>query len=258
VFKRLVLAGIVAGGLAGPALAADMAVPPTPYAPVVVPTPYYDWSGFYIGGNAGGAWVYNSGTVITDTVVGGVTANNVRNSEWGFAGGGQIGYNYFFVPNFILGFEADFDALTNRMPINTSDGSSLIYRSQFVTTARGRFGLTADRLLFYATGGLAYAGDRITRSQITGTVNGAVPGTVETVNHNSLGYAVGAGLEYALLSHVTAKVEFLYIGLGDERYTFPIAGRQVTASYDTIGLVRAGLNYKFGGGDPVGPVVTRY
>lgn len=236
-----------------------MAVPPAgPYAPVVVPTPYYDWSGFYLGGNAGGDWIFNSGTTIIDTVVGGVIATNERNSVWGFAGGGQIGYNYFFVPNFIVGVEADIDGLTNRTPINTMDGSSLIDRAQFVTTARARLGLTADRLLFYATGGLAYTEDRITRDQITGTVNGATPGTVETLNHYLLGFAVGGGLEYALLSHVTARAEFLFIGLGDERYTFPIAGRQVTASYDTIGIVRAGVNYKFGGGDPVGAIAAKY
>jgi len=258
VFKRLVLAGIVAGGLAGTAYAADMAVPPAAYAPVVVPTPYYDWSGFYLGGNAGGAWVWNSGTTITDTIVGGVIAANQRNSVWGFAGGGQVGYNWFFVPNFVIGVEADIDGLTNRTPVNTMDGSLLQDRTEFVTTARGRFGLTADRLLLYATGGAAWVEDRITRSQFTGTVNGATPGTVETLNHFVAGFAVGGGLEYALLSHVTARAEFLYIGLGDERYTFPIAGRQVTASYDTIGIVRAGLNYKFGGGDPVGAISANY
>ena len=50
--KKFLLGSVgLAAMLAGPAMAADMRLPPPP-PPVV----YYDWSGAYIGFNAGGVW----------------------------------------------------------------------------------------------------------------------------------------------------------------------------------------------------------
>jgi outer membrane immunogenic protein len=37
------------------ALAADLPVKPTYPAPILAPTPVYNWTGFYVGGNLGGA-----------------------------------------------------------------------------------------------------------------------------------------------------------------------------------------------------------
>ena len=58
--KRLLFALVAAPSLAGgigAATAADVA----PYyrAPPVVMAPYYNWNGFYIGANVGGAWSNN-------------------------------------------------------------------------------------------------------------------------------------------------------------------------------------------------------
>src|SRR6266404_4609409 len=44
--------GLVAFGMSAPASAADIAARPRPAPPPMV-SPYYDWSGFYIGGNGG-------------------------------------------------------------------------------------------------------------------------------------------------------------------------------------------------------------
>ncbi len=56
--KRLVLAVVLSVGAGSAALAADLPPPmaPPPRAPatyVPAPVPYYNWSGFYIGGNVG-------------------------------------------------------------------------------------------------------------------------------------------------------------------------------------------------------------
>jgi outer membrane immunogenic protein len=49
--KKLLLAGIAFAAVAGPATAADLARPS-----VAVAAPIYTWTGFYVGGNVGGAW----------------------------------------------------------------------------------------------------------------------------------------------------------------------------------------------------------
>src|SRR5215813_14159400 len=62
VMKKLLLGGLVLTSLiAGPAMAADMPVKAAPPPPFV-----YNWSGFYVGLNAGGVWGRtNPGMIIT-------------------------------------------------------------------------------------------------------------------------------------------------------------------------------------------------
>jgi outer membrane immunogenic protein len=124
--KKLLLAGIAFAAVAGPAIAADLARP-VHRRPVVVAAPVYSWTGFYVGGNVGYGWgdantdlttngnlttlgvpcLPNSGCVNTD--VPSSFASGVSNTAHpnGVIGGGQIGYNYQFSPNGLLGFEAD-------------------------------------------------------------------------------------------------------------------------------------------------------
>ncbi len=171
------LAGVLTRAFAYAASAADLPVAPgaTYYPGVVTPNPYYNWSGFYLGANAGAAWVKQTNTT-TDVPTGAFVSTASPQSE-GFAGGGQIGGNWFIGPSFVLGVEADFDALTNKTTIIATNGSNQHTASlRFLSTARGRFGLTADRFMIYFTGGGAWGDYRVTRTQITGTVNNAVPG----------------------------------------------------------------------------------
>src|SRR5689334_2213601 len=106
VLKSAFLATATLGLIGGSAFAADL---PTrkgpPVAPVYVP-PAFTWTGFYVGLNAGGAWVNNNhddnfgfpfvgavpvgGTFIPFATSGG-SSNRV-----GFIGGVQAGYNYQF------------------------------------------------------------------------------------------------------------------------------------------------------------------
>ena len=70
-------------------------------APPLLP-PVYNWTGFYIGGNLGGAWA--NGTV-TDNVTGASLSGN----NAGFIGGGTMGYNWQFAPNWVVGVEGTFE-----------------------------------------------------------------------------------------------------------------------------------------------------
>ncbi len=100
--KRLAL-GVALSAIAGTAvLAADLPPPPAPppRAPatyVPAPVPYYNWTGFYIGGNVGGLW---KGGSVTDQF--GDNFNG-SGSKLLFMGGAQVGFNYEFAGGFLLG-----------------------------------------------------------------------------------------------------------------------------------------------------------
>ena len=55
--KRLLLAGTALALMAAaPALAADLPAQTYAKTPVYVPSPVYNWNGFYVGGHVGGGW----------------------------------------------------------------------------------------------------------------------------------------------------------------------------------------------------------
>ena len=85
---------LLAIGVSIPAFAADMAVKAPPPAAA---TPPYDWSGFYVGGNFGGAWTSGNLNIPGNNFYGGLTK---------FIGGVQAGYN-FQAGHLLYGVEGD-------------------------------------------------------------------------------------------------------------------------------------------------------
>jgi outer membrane immunogenic protein len=125
------------------------------------------------------------------------------------------------------------------------------YKLDWFGTARGRIGyLPAERILLYATGGLAY-----------GNFSGSswtLPMNIGTWSSLNVGWTVGAGAEAALGNNWSFKVEYLYMDLGNvggssATVVVPAGGAPgSTTSYlfntkFTDNIVRVGLNYKFGG-----------
>src|SRR5215218_3373936 len=53
--KKFLLASVAFAAIAGPAMAADMRLPPPPQ-----PVAYYDWTGAYIGFHAGAQWQWGA------------------------------------------------------------------------------------------------------------------------------------------------------------------------------------------------------
>ena len=81
--------------------------------------------------------------------------------------------------------------------------------------------------LFYATAGLAWSFDQVSRTQLAGVPVGgtALPGTVESrFMVPRLGWAAGAGIEVALNSHWNARIEYLATGFGNRSVSFPAGG----------------------------------
>jgi outer membrane immunogenic protein len=129
--------------------------------------------------------------------------------------------------------------------------------------------LPTDRLLLFVTGGLAVgevkstSGVATTATAVTAFA-GAPPLATTTTAASALaassttraGWTIGAGVEGAIAGNWTAKLEYLYVDLGTVNNTFvglaPFAPL-TTSAHVTDNILRAGINYRFGG-----PVVAKY
>jgi outer membrane immunogenic protein len=205
--------GATAFAATSSAWAADLP-PPVPFkAPP--PAPWYDWTGFYIGGNGGYSWGRASTNITTP---GGAAFSGSQNVNGGL-GGIQIGYNWQFNYNWVAGLEADIQGTGERgsaglptvvtapgpaavaLPTTTTTGT-FSQKLPWFGTFRGRLGVEpADRVLVYATGGLAY-GEVDSNSSITASAAfpPAAPFATATANgaarNTQVGWTVGAGVEW--------------------------------------------------------------
>jgi outer membrane immunogenic protein len=254
-----VLAGISLAALivATPALAADIATRPIYKAPVLVPVAY-NWTGFYVGINAGygfggGSDVLTAGQdpATAAAIASGARPSTVSLDRSGFLGGGQIGYNWQF-GSMVAGIEADvaWTDFGDRTTF-TAGGLNSTFRQDldYLGTVRGRLGYAWDRTLIYGTGGLAYGGvnNRVDLFGPAGQL--AYSGRSDGIK---TGFTVGGGIEQAIGGGWSAKLEYLYYNLGHDNVNVGAipggggVGTGYTSRFEEDGhLVRAGLNYKF-------------
>jgi outer membrane immunogenic protein len=271
------------------ARAADMPARPYTKAPVMV-DPGYNWTGFYIGGNVGGAFdrsnasiAPTSPTTCVVTLAGACLPNNAFANELpyltnstgfnqaAFTGGLQAGYNRQF-GKYVVGVETDFNFTggSNSSTINATGPlltpaffpETISHKLDWFGTVRGRLGVTpVDRLLLYATGGLAY-GRVASSTSITFNTPGIFFPFAGSASTIGTGWTVGGGGEWAFADHWSAKLEYLYVDLGTMSYLSGNGnptGRATPSFFQTDvttreHIVRAGVNYKF----DWGPVVAKY
>jgi len=181
--RAVVLGVAFAGAVGSVGYAADLPVK-APAQMQAVQTSYgYNWTGFYIGGHLGGAWTSVDRAGINTTT--GAIDNTASDSASSFIGGGQIGYNWMFAPNWVVGIEADISA-AKLAPSDTSTntGGGVPPRivgheekADWFGTVRGRLGYAWSNWLLYGTGGVAWEHLTATRTQLSGITVGATPGT---------------------------------------------------------------------------------
>ena len=204
--KRALLGATALVLLAGTASAADLATRyPVKAAPI--PVQVFSWTGFYIGGNVGWGWADNT---YDYTPFAAPTYSYNPGTSNGFTGGLQMGYNYQFVNNVVLGVETDFN---------------------WADIIRARLGYAMDRFLPYITGGVAYANTKYTD-----------PFGFSDSNLK-WGWTAGAGLEYAITNNWTVKAEYLYLGFDNSKTNY-FNGDQLSVG-SNIQTARVGVNYKF-------------
>jgi outer membrane immunogenic protein len=225
------------------AAAADL---PVKAPPPVAPLPF-SWTGFYVGASGG---IISQGTTATTDIfgiTGGVVASNSLGiTGFGFIGGGNVGYNYQFGGNWVLGIEADISGTSLNDDADPFFGA-LIYSSRLnaLATVRGRLGYAFDRALLYGTGGLAIG-------HVKNSVNSPFfcgKGAVCSWSSDKwkTGWTAGGGLEYAITRNWTVRAEALYVNLGKTEINAPDLGtsgcRFGFKNRYVIG--RLGVNYKF-------------
>jgi iron complex outermembrane receptor protein len=231
----------------GPAFAADTSRPTvTKAAPVswAGTTPSaVNWTGVYLGVNGGFTF---GGSDWTDSVTG---ASSDVFSTSGFVFGGTLGANYQ-AGSLVFGVEADgdwadssgFGTFTTTSTTSLCAGGCLT-KNTWLTTARGRAGYAFDRFLVYGTGGAAFGNVQANFS------NDPVSSATKT------GWTAGVGVEVAVAPHWSAKAEYLFVDLANGSCTTDCAIANangpplipnVAVKFDES-IVRAGINYKFGG-----------
>jgi outer membrane immunogenic protein len=255
--KKLATAIAAIALMGTPAFAADLGRNMPVKAPPPAPAPVYNWSGWYVGVNAGGTWSNSDVTVSTTNVqfcavpecTGGLatalasaqgTTGAFPGNTAGFIGGGQLGYNWQFTNSWIAGFEADIqgiadrrsDAIAATVAIVGFPGTSVTTNMtvtkevDYLGTVRGRLGwLPNPTLLAYGTGGLAYGGVKASTS-ISQSLNPPAAFGVEVLTPTSnsgisetrTGWTAGGGFEWRFAPQWSVKAEYLYYDLG--RVTF--------------------------------------
>jgi outer membrane immunogenic protein len=229
------------------AAAADLGPAPSPvFTMASGAEPPYDWTGIYFGGHASYRWTHSEGET-TDTANGYLFAPGSTDTS-GAHGGGQIGFDYMFPSRFVLGIVADISsgarhANTNAFPLQTSQTVS---DTNVTGAVRARAGYAFDKLLLYGTGGWAWSSGSGTRTQISGTVGNATPGTVETtsISRDNV-WTVGAGIGYAFARNWDVFAEYRYSGGPGINVTYPIA-QLSTAVSSTSNVIEVGVNWHFG------------
>lgn len=220
----------------------------------------YDWTGFYVGLNAGVGINHSEYSLKPSGFFAGDPDNPLRSDfgdfdEAAFTGGAQVGYNYQS-NNFVVGVETDFNynGVDESHHVNRPLSAPLVGRfihnvTQEVNwfgTLRARLGVATDGWLIYGTGGLAY-GHIDSRSGVLFTSAGDLyQGSQSTTR---VGWTIGAGTEYAFSNNWSAKMEYLYVDLGDHSYTYGnqlFPGYTYTTDLETREhVIRLGINYKF-------------
>lgn len=232
---------------AGSAQAADLPArtPPVFAAPPVINIE--DWSGVYVGTTYG----YNFSDSFRNRNNG---LTRSRDAD-GQTGGALVGYN-FQAGRVVFGAEGSIDlsvVRSNNPPAGAFVGAhnDSLYDIRF----RGILGYTFGRLMPFIAGGAV-----LNEGYMSGVGGvGQVP-TWYGRNVQTVGYTLGAGLEYKLFPQelfpglpswlfgpVTLRAEYIYDNLPTETYAY---GGQVYRTKSSSNIVRGALIYRFGDNPP--------
>jgi len=230
--KKLLVAGIAAATFCGaPALAADLPTKAPPRA-YVAAAPLFNWTGCYFGANTGYAWAHKSATITNDD---GDPANAPIGSMTvdGWAYGGQIGCDYQFNNNWVVGIRGMLDG-SSMSGSNDNPNPNVVALTDHVKigsfgTVVGKLGyLLNPTLQLYGLAGVAWVRDHYSW---TG------PNLDLASNQTRTGYDVGVGLSWMFARNWDLWVEYDYMGFGTKNVT-------LNGTFVGVGSIFEGVDYK--------------
>ena len=266
----MMLLAAAIGLAASQAVAADLPrKAPPPAAPP--PPPPLTWTGCYIGANIGG---------VDRRLEANFNFGSIDKNSWGFTGGGQIGCDYQFAGNWVIGIRNMFNGTTGNKDITFHrfgdplfDGATVNFKNQWFDALTGRIGYAwTPTWLLYAQGGAVWS--RV-QAQITGFGNGGGFG-FNVCNHfadvtcdfgsaskTRTGWTVGGGVEWRFAPQWSAFLEGNYYDFGDRNRTLftrnlglnhgIVPNCDVGCSFSTkatAATVLVGVNWRWGGKAP--------
>jgi len=248
-----------------PADAADLRPAMKAPPPMAPQAPVFSWTGCYVGAHVGWGWGHANHSQGSFTS-GVTTASGGLNTNGGLFGG-QVGCNYQWAGNWVVGIQGDFAGTDingkgndefSRQKSNFQPfaGDSIALKTEWLASVTGRIGWTAwnNQALFYFKGGGAWI-----RNQWDATHTGLVfngDSQIGLFSENRSGWTVGGGVEWTLWSpNWTAFVEYNFYRFNDGTTQTSGCFAVDTCSFQTgkldINTVKVGVNYKlnwFGGG----------
>jgi outer membrane immunogenic protein len=243
------------------AYAADLPAKVYAKAPPMA-APMYNWSGFYLGLNGGGAssgncWdVTNSlGTPVPGTPSGGC------HDATGALFGGQIGYRWQMT-DLVFGLEAQGDWAglkgSNTSAIGTFGGSPFSNQTKInaVGLFTGQVGYAWNSLLWYIKGGAAVTNDKYNGVSLFPNAGLPTGFAFDGASETRWGGTLGTGIEYNIVQGWSVALEYnhLFMASSSNNLINFMGGFDRTESIKQdvdMGTVR--VNYTFGG-----PRATQY
>jgi opacity protein-like surface antigen len=249
--KKL-LVSLAMTACAASAMAGDLPLKAPIYQPAAM-TPAWSWTGFYIGGNIGGALETSR---LRDPF--GPVSFGDSVTTTAFIAGSQVGGNYQ-IGNVVLGAQADLNWVTSRgdetcfgIKGGAFFASNCNVDPSLFGTVTGRLGYAFGHTLIYAKGGAAWE-----RTDVGMAVNNN-PGQHFLASANSYGewgWTAGGGVEYALTPAWSLMFEYDHLGFGTANVATPyIPGNPlpghpvgpIAGLSSNVEMVKFGINYRLG------------
>ena len=251
---RSVFVGLASG--AALALSAVSASADGVYRGGAVVAPY-NWSGLYVGANAGYGWGDTDWRFPAPGNFFGAAGTTFSTDPRGGLVGGHIGYQHQW-GNIVAGVEVSYDAawlkdtVVGPVPVFPDDRFKTEINDLLLIV--GRLGVAANNFLFYGKAGFASS-----NVELSGRSGVPVAGVTFEKDERLTGWTAGAGLEWMLSRNIILGVEYNYVRLDNEPFDArtggTVVGLPVAIDLDDVRIhtVMGRLSYKFGG-DRAGPL----
>ena len=247
--KKFLTMAVALGALvAAPAMAADMRPPPPVYRAPPPVVPIWTWTGCYIGGHVGGLWARKQ---IVDNTLDDPFFGEINHNVNGWLAGVQAGCDYQFAGGWVIGIQSDYawtGAKGSHVSLLNPD-LTIETKIKWVGSATARLGYAWGGFLGYVKGGGAWEQDNFD------VFDNITLESFGTLGRRRFGWTVGVGGEYAFTNLLSGFVEYNYYDFGSRDIT--LSNAFVLDIKETKSVVKAGLNFRFGGWGKY-PVAARY